>query len=37
MEAKIRGTGPNFPGHEASLCGQLNQVPRWGAHSAGMR
>ena len=34
MRAKIRGTGSNFPGQEASLWGQLSQVPRWGSHSA---
>jgi hypothetical protein len=35
--AKMWGTGANFPGHDASLCGQLSHVPRCGAHSAGMR
>ena len=37
MRAKMPGTGSNLPGQEASLCGQLSQVPRCGAHSAGMR
>ena len=37
MVAKIPGTGPNLPGQEASLWGQLSQVPRWGSHSAGIR
>jgi hypothetical protein len=37
MRAKIPGTGPNFPGQEASLWGQLSHVPRCGSHSAGMR
>ena len=36
MVAKMPGTGTNLPGHEACLCGQLSQVPRWGSHSAGM-
>ena len=35
--AKMAGTPSNLPGQEASLCGQLSQVPRWGSHSAGMR
>src|SRR3954464_3366462 len=35
--ANIRGTGPNLPGQEFSLWGQLSQVPRWGSHSAGIR
>ena len=37
MAAKIPGTGPNLPGQDASLWGQLSQVPRCGSHSAGMR
>jgi hypothetical protein len=37
MVAKIPGTGPNLPGQDASLWGQLSQVPRWGSHSAGSR
>ena len=37
MRAKMGGTPANLPGQEASLWGQLSQVPRWGSHSAGIR